>query len=104
MEIIQTIFGTIYTLLAQSTTVWPVVLLVLGLFFLMQPNKGYRQYVKYTLLTALALGLVLFLILAAGNIYGANAIPYQQGGVGVYYIVLLVWFIPTIRSVGASRK
>ncbi|MBD2828141.1 hypothetical protein ID875_06925 [Streptomyces globisporus] len=104
MELIQTIFEAIYSLLAESIPVWPVALLVVGLVLWMQSNKDYRKYIKSTLLTALALAGIMLLILAAGETYGADAMPYQMWGVGLYYLALLAWLIPTIRGIGASRK
>ncbi|MGW3931352.1 hypothetical protein ACWECC_25080 [Streptomyces microflavus] len=104
MELIQTILGAIYSLLAESIPVWPVALLVVGLVFWMQSNREYRKIVRGTLLTALALVSVMLLILAAGETYGADAMPYQMWGVGIYYVLLLAWLIPTIRRIGASRK
>lgn len=104
MEAVQSIFSNIYSLLAELIWIWPVLLLAIGLFFLLQASKNYRQYVRRTFLTTLALGVILYLIIIAGNAYSTKAVPYQQVGLAIYYIVLLAWIIPMMRNLNSNRK
>ncbi|MGW1715595.1 hypothetical protein [Streptomyces sp. NPDC002156] len=102
MEMIQIILQAIYSLLTQLTIVWPVGLLLLGAFFLVESSKKYRKFAAPTFLIAGGLVLVLLLILTAGQAYGVKAMAYQQFGVLVYYITLGAWFIYAFR--GRNKK
>ena len=105
MEIFNDILLAIYSLFAQLTIVWPVAFLLLGLILMFEPSKTYKKYARRAFVVAALLGILLIAIQVAGYVFGMVAMPYQQVGVGIYYVVMLIGVLSMIRTAkSVSRK
>ena len=104
MEILQIILESVYSLLAQLVIVWPVAALVVGAYLTLGPSGKYKKLGGVSFMAASAFALIFVIIYAAGQAYSIKAMPYQQAGVGIYYIILVLWIAYTVRGIRRNSK